>query len=259
MTIFTQFKNLLENLKSHLFIEPRFYKVLQDNHLTSEEKLAIIKKEKLLEQLSIDTFNNKSIDGFSVNALTHCISQGMYNLATYFLTKEGIDYESKHNSSLTFDTIMKYIMVESSEEFFKTLFSQKIELKKINPNEKLYLLFSDAANESTILGFINCLNIDLKQSFHSHVFHGALDFIKERLHVSDQAINAILNSEQFSLEEIEELSLSIKNNIRGDNACKLIDLKIINMIEKEKDFLESHLNQSNIQILDTKSKKKQKI
>jgi hypothetical protein len=253
MNIITQFNQLTNNIKSKLLVEPIFYKVLQDNRLTQEEKLAIIKKGNLLENLAIDTFNNKTINGFSVNALTYCLSHSMFNLGTYFLSKEGIDFESIHNHEKTFNTIMKYVVIDSTEEFYQTLFSKKIALKNIDPYEHLYLIFSDAENESTITGFINCFDIDLKKFFHSHVYHGALGFIQERLHVHDKVVKAILNSEQFNLADLQKISKAMKDTERGDRAKALIDEKII---EKEKEFLESQLMTNPTTI---SNKKKQKI
>lgn len=245
MKIIKNFNNLIKDMKSSWLVEPKFYQVLQNSTLTEKEKLDTIKKNNLLENLSIKTFNNKPIEGFSVNALTYCLSNKMFNLATYFLDKKDINFSNRVGHEYTLETILKYLVIEESSIFFEKFYTKKIDLK--NAESYFTFVLCEAQTEKQISGFIQAFNINLKNSFG--IYKNAFEFLAHKNHVSNHAINAILNSNQFNREDLEfELGVyqkslmktldSLSQNIEG----KIKD-KIVELTEQEAFHLDSILTQ----------------
>lgn len=253
MSILKSYHNLVNQLFSQIFIEPKFYQTITNKNLDEKEKINILQTNKLLDRLFIDAFNYKLIEEKRLNALTYCVAQKQFKLASYLLNKKGIDFEYEIKGEIVLDSLMRYIPIDSSsnEEFFKKLFSQKIELKNKNIYDNLFLVLSDASKESMISGFIQCFNIDLKKEFKS--FSNVFDFIEFKSYVSGHAIKAILNSDQFTKEELEKKLSHLNPRNRSDETIELIKDKIIDLIEKEAVYLENCLNQ-NSKIVNIKRK-----
>jgi hypothetical protein len=251
MSNYPHFKSLMSTLYKKpkeiikVFNKPDFFNVLQTAK-NEEQILKAIEEKKLLDNISSNDLNYKKINENVSNTLLYCLYHRYFKLAAIIINIDGVEVDIQIGHESPLNRMVNMIHLQNdTKPLFDALFSKTRKHENTENNNifhNLYTVLLDAPTDLYVKRFLKAFSIDPTQKDYQG--SDLLDFMSEREDLPYFSLKAVLDTNKFSKERLEEFLSSEKNISEIDGFRQLVQDKLIEMIKLSRDDLDSKLNQT---------------